>query len=220
MKNLVLKPLSSTSSNRVSEILRTLAGRSRRGSYCVAAPTEKCSVDTSCSCPTGSTKRSHTYGNETAAGTCHTCDTCPLKSTKCCNGNCIDSDYIQDGGKFAALPTLGDYAHDFRNYCRTQGELKSDPASFSFDCCTPPSSFFLFFFLLALLQTTIAETAATKHLHRLNVLLCANLGIQNAAMGNALAAAIYVTGKSDQRAHLSWLSGVKDGSHGVGGIFF
>lgn len=207
MKNLVLKPLSSTSSNRVSKILRTLAGRSRRGSYCVAAPTEKCSVDTSCSCPTGSTKHSHTYGNETAAGTCHTCDTCPLKSTKCCNGNCIDSDYIQDGGKFAAVPTVGDYAHDFRNYCRTQGAL------------TPPSSYFLFFFLLALLQTTIAETAATKHLHRLNVLLCANLGIQNAAMGNALAAAIYVTGKSARAPFLvvrckgrkSWCGG---------GIFF
>lgn len=150
MKNLVLKPLSSTSSNRVSEILRTLAGRSRRGSYCVAAPTEKCSVDTSCSCPTGSTKHSHTYGNETAAGTCHTCDTCPLKSTKCCNGNCIDSDYIQDGGKFAAVPTLGDYAHDFRNYCRTQDALKSDPASFSLDCCHPLyPSLFLFFILLS-----------------------------------------------------------------------
>lgn len=76
-----------------------------------------------------------------------------------------------------------------------------------------PLLFFLFFFLLALLQTTIAETAATKHLHRLNVLLCANLVIQNAAMGNALAAAIYVTGKSARAPFL--LSGVKDGNHGV-----
>lgn len=87
-----------TGSN-TSKVHRTL-DRSRRGGYCIAEPTEKCSVD--CSCQSGLTKHSHSY----SGGTCYTCSSCSYGSSKCCNSKCIDSDYIQDSGKFANVEAV------------------------------------------------------------------------------------------------------------------
>ena len=87
------------SGSNTSKVHRTL-DRSRRGGYCVAEPTEKCSVD--CSCQSGLTKHSHSY----SGGTCYTCSSCSYGSSKCCNSKCIDSDYIQDSGKFANVEAV------------------------------------------------------------------------------------------------------------------
>ena len=97
----VLKLLSGSNATKVHRKL--LTGRSRR-SYCISEPTSQCS--TSCSCPSGSSKLSH---SALSGGSCYTCSasssSCSSGYSLCCNKKCVDSDYIRDGGTFGCAQT-------------------------------------------------------------------------------------------------------------------